>query len=123
MAGIKESSEFLIFVTQLLDAGFEAFADGKFEPLKEFGLFIPALISAPAGIAGMSEIPTEAGDYTAEELIALQNTFESNFDIPQEDIEEFAEDTFAVFITGQSDLSVLAWAQKWIISKRIQRLK
>jgi len=121
MAGIKESKEFVIFAALLLDAGFEAFADGRFDPLQEFALFIPAIISAPSGIAGIAEIPAEAADYDEAEMIELQEAFDDNFNIPQQDVEEFAQDTFGVFITGQTSLSVLGWAQKWILSRRITK--
>lgn len=123
MAGVKETKEAAVFLALLMDAGFESFADGKFDPLEDLQRFIPAVINAPAGIMGIEQIPTEAVDYTPEELAEVHDAFAANFDIPQADIEEFALDTLGVLITGQTDLSVLTWATKWIVSGRITRKK
>jgi len=81
MAGIEELKD---VVKAAISIG-EALSDGI--GLEDLG----ALLDLPAAIDGISEVPEELSDLDETERAELQAFIQSEFDIPDDQVEEFIE--------------------------------
>jgi hypothetical protein len=88
MAGISELKDVVKFG---IGVG-EALADGV--QLSDLG----ALLELPNAISGISSVPEELSDLDDEERIELINYIRDEFDLPDEKVEEFVEDSLALVI-------------------------
>lgn len=82
MAGIKELKDVL---KAAISIG-EALADGV-----QLG-DIRALLDLPAAIEGIKEVPAELADLDEFELEELNVFIQSEFDLPDDEVEKFIED-------------------------------
>ncbi len=82
MAGIKELKDVL---KAAISIG-EALADGI-----QLG-DVAALLDLPAAIEGIKEVPAELADLDEAELEELNVFIQSEFDLPDDQVEEFVED-------------------------------
>jgi len=81
MAGIKELKE---VVKAAISIG-EALADG-------IGIEdVAALLDLPAAIEGITQVPAEVGDLDESERKELQDYIQAEFDLPDDELEEFIE--------------------------------
>jgi len=81
MAGIKELKE---VVKAAVSIG-EALADG-------IGIEdVAALLDLPAAIEGITQVPAEVADLDEAERKELQDFIQAEFDLPDDEVEEFVE--------------------------------
>ena len=95
MEGITELKEALLTAAKFGNAVGRSLVDGKIG-IGDIAEFIPAVISLPAALEGISQIPAEVKDLTEEELEELRVFINTEFDIPQEATEDMIEDHIAL---------------------------
>lgn len=82
-AGIKETKELFHFIFSVVQASVEAATEGKSAPETLAKLAGP-LVSFPAAIAGISQVPSELSDLSAAEKAELYALVEQDLHIPNE---------------------------------------
>jgi hypothetical protein len=95
MPDIKETKEALAFVLSLGNALGTTLADGKIT-LSEAPQFMGALMAAPAAFQGLTEVPAELKDLDDAEKAELMAFVQSEFDIPNDQIEGVIEEGLAL---------------------------
>lgn len=91
MAGIQETKDVIKTAAQIGNGIGIALQDGKFE-LTELVEFVPALLSLPTALSGITDVPLELSDLDEAERRELLDYMRQEFDIPQEQTEEAVED-------------------------------
>lgn len=102
MAGIKESKEAVKFVCQLVSETANALDDGKFS-LGEGALLLKLAYQLPMAIDGIDKIPSEALDYSPEEIEELKKLVQDELDLPGDKVESLIE--------GCLDIALQLYAQ------------
>lgn len=92
MAGIKESLEVLELIGAAGSAAGRVYAKPDAGVGDIVGELVGLLPYLPAAIDGIGEIPTEAKDYSSEEIDEMTQFLVNKFDIPQDSAEEAIED-------------------------------
>ncbi len=90
MEGIKETKELIEFAALFGNATSKSLEDKEIS-LGDALHYIPAGMAAPAALNDISKVPTEAADYSPEEIQALSAYFKAKFDIADDKIESFIE--------------------------------
>jgi hypothetical protein len=88
--GVKETKELVGFGLGLGNAVGTALADGKLE-LSEASLLLPVLLKTPEAFGGIAQIGQELGELDEQEKAELKSFVESEFNIPQDNIEAAIE--------------------------------
>lgn len=89
MTGIKETTDVVDFVIQIVNAVIKSKADGKVDS-SDVGYLMAALMKAGPAFAGMSAIPAELKDLSEAELAALIASVEAGVTIGDESQEIIA---------------------------------
>jgi hypothetical protein len=89
--GVKELKEMLGFVLGLGNAFGKSMADGKIG-WTDLANFLSPLMKAPAAFQGVTQIPGELADLDPTEKAEVLNYVRTEFDIPQDKVEEAVED-------------------------------
>jgi len=95
MESITELKEVILTAAKFGNAVGRSLKDGKIG-IGDIAEFIPAVISLPAALEGISQIPAEVKDLTDEELNELTAFINDEFDIPQDGTEDMIEDHIAL---------------------------
>ncbi len=91
MAGIKETKELVTCILDFME-GIAVSLDNDGEITWTDAInFVSALKSMPRAFDGISEIPTEVGDLTENEVKELVEYVMEEFDIPQDQVENMIE--------------------------------
>lgn len=88
--GIKEISELVKLLAEIGNGAGKAAEDGKVS-WSDALFFSKAVMSAPAAIIGIDEVYSELKDLSAQEKDQLKAQLQSDFDIPQDNVEEVVE--------------------------------
>lgn len=92
MAKAKELKEILSFMCSLANAiGDSTADDGKISRSEALGM-LPLLYDVPSAFGGITEIPSEVGELSQEDIEELAQMVKDELDIPQDKIEEAIED-------------------------------
>jgi hypothetical protein len=120
MAGINQVADVAIAIAELGNGIYNVSKDPGFG-FDDVNDMLPFLLALPAAIEGYGEIPEQLKDMDEAEALELQEKFSSRFDIGNEDIEEFVEDSLSIAFTGAKKLSLWGYVDKWFLSGRIAK--
>jgi len=108
MLGIQETLDVIRFSAAFGNGLGLTLQDGKFD-YSELINFVPSLTKLPAAIGGIDNVWDELLDLDEAEMQTLVETVAAEFDIPQEDTEDFVEEAIDVALKN------FAFARKWFI--------
>ena len=94
---MKETKEFVVFVAKALNGVGEAMKDGTLT-IGDIPAFGEAAAAFPAAISGSSSIKDELISMSDEDLDDLNQTFQKEFDIPEDKAELMVEKVLEVSI-------------------------
>jgi len=94
---ISNLKELVIFLCKFAEGAIKSLEDKKFN-LLEVVNFIPALTAIGAAIQDIDQVPLEIRDLDDEEQAELIAALREEFDISDDDIEDFVEDAFAAVV-------------------------
>jgi hypothetical protein len=109
MAGIKETKDIVTLGASLSEAVYHSLKDGRVS-FGDYVNFIPVLGDLLPALGGIEEIPGEIVDLDEAEMDELKLHFKSEFDIPDDLIEEFVENALEM---GQLVLSQVKLFRAW----------
>lgn len=97
MPGIQESKELIAFTLKLGNGLGASLEDGKLS-FTDAPKFMDAMMAAPAAFQGISEVPAEMKDLDEAEKAELIAYAKTEFDIPQDKVEELVEEGLSLAI-------------------------
>jgi hypothetical protein len=95
MSGIKETKEVVAFALCLGNSLGKALEDKKIG-LSDLPLIMGPMAKLPAALAGLGEVSVELKDLTGEELEELYEFARTEFDIPNESVEDAIKEGLAL---------------------------
>lgn len=95
--GFKETKDVLNFVIPIVKGSVTVLEDGKIQ-VPELVVFLPALLNIKDAIEGIEQVPLEFKLSTPEEAEELKQYLREQLDLPDEKMEEFIEDAFALVL-------------------------
>lgn len=105
--GIQDLKDVVAFGAKFGNGIGESLSDDGKITLGDMANFMPAVLSVPAALEGIENIPAEIKDLDEAELVELVAFVDEEFDIPQDDAEEFIEESLHVASV------VLAYVKKY----------
>lgn len=111
MAGVQNIKEVFLFIADLGNAIGTSVVDGW--QVTDVANFIPAFTSLIPAITGVDQLDEEFLDMDSAEAQELFEALTGRFNIPQENYEEFFEDTI------QLGLSLFGYVNKYFLSKQV----
>lgn len=90
MTGIKETKEVVRFGCAILNACGKSMQNGQID-LKDIYHFLGVYRLANDALQGIEKVPAELKDLDQKELETIKTLIISEFDIPQEEAEQFIE--------------------------------
>lgn len=111
MAGIQNVKEVFLFVADLGNAIGTSIVDGW--QVTDVANFIPAFTSLIPAITGVDQLDDEMLDMDSQEAQELYDALAGRFDIPQENYEQFFEDTIKL------GLDMFRYVNKYFLSKEV----
>ena len=93
MADIKETKELVLFISSLGNALGDALEDGEVD-WTDLGTLVGVIRTVGPALEGAQEVFSELSDLSEVEYQELLATAQENFDIPQDQLEEYAESAF-----------------------------
>jgi len=120
--GTQETNDAVLLLAYFGNGYGKSLEDGKFSFSNDLLNFAPVLPQIIPAFSGASQIPKELAELDAEDNASIQQTLEDAFDIPQDRVEDFVEDTVSLALTGTRKLSLYSYAVKWFVGpNRISR--
>jgi hypothetical protein len=105
MTNAIELRDALSFVAALINAGESAMDDGKID-LADLPLVVPLLPKLAAAMAGMSDIPKEFKNLSAEDKLQLSKWFGTELELDDDKLEAVIEKSL-VAVLALSDVFML----------------
>jgi len=93
--GIKETEELIVFIAELGNGIGNAVVDKKWS-IGDLIHFVPALKAAIPAFSGIDQVPLEFWDLSEEEQGKIKQRLAEEFDIPEDEAEEFVERAFNI---------------------------
>lgn len=89
-SGIKETKEIVTFITNLVKAIELSLKDGKISATDSVN-FMPVLMSSMSAVSGITDVPIELKDLTAEEVDELVSFVKTELTLSSEKTEKILE--------------------------------
>jgi len=96
--GFKETKEGLTFVFALVKGITSALKDDGKITVGDLPHFLPSLLSVKGALEGIDKVPVEFKLASQAEADELKVWIKKEFDIPDDKMEQFIEDAFAVLL-------------------------